>query len=292
MKGKAPGELSADRAGRGEAAAAASVRPVANSRRPAVTDPFLPRRKAFTIPARSTMPAASASSPTCTTASRTTSCRRACKFCSISTIAARSAPTPRPATAAACSSRSRIVSSRTKRPARLLAARARPLCGRPVVHAARPPRRAAIVEAIIEEVVAEEGQMLLGWRDVPVDHSRPRRERQADRARPSPDLHRPRRATSPTRTRSSASCSSCARSSPTASTTWPTRATRRASIRSRCRRRTIVYKGMLLATPARRLFQGPARPAVRDRARARAPALLDQHLPDLAARPSLPDGRP
>ena len=44
--------------------------------------------------------------------------------------------------------------------------------------------------------------------------------------------------------------------------------------------RTIVYKGMLLAHQVGDLLPGPAGSARRVRARARAPALLDQHLPD------------
>ena len=55
--------------------------------------------------------------------------------------------------------------------------------------------------------------------------------------------------------------------------------------------RTIVYKGMVLVQSARALLQGSARPALRDRARAGASALRHQHLPVLAARPSLSHGR-
>ena len=40
------------------------------------------------------------------------------------------------------------------------------------------------------------------------------------------------------------------------------------------------------------LLSRPAGPALRERHRARPPALRDQHLPDMAARPSLPDGGP
>ena len=55
--------------------------------------------------------------------------------------------------------------------------------------------------------------------------------------------------------------------------------------------RTIVYKGMVLVHQLGALLQGPARPALRDGAGARAPALRHQHLPVLAARASLPHGR-
>ena len=46
--------------------------------------------------------------------------------------------------------------------------------------------------------------------------------------------------------------------------------------------RTVVYKGMVLVDQLGALLQGPARPALRDRARAGAPAFRDQHLPVLA----------
>ena len=64
-------------------------------------------------------------------------------------------------------------------------------------------------------------------------------------------------------------------------------ASRTISTSSRCRCRTVVYKGMFLALPARRLLPRPARPDVRVGAGARPPALLDQHLPALAAGASL-----
>ncbi len=56
--------------------------------------------------------------------------------------------------------------------------------------------------------------------------------------------------------------------------------------------RTITYKGMLLAGQLGDYFKDLQRPAVRVGARARAPAVLDQHLPHVVARPPLPDGRP
>ncbi len=51
-------------------------------------------------------------------------------------------------------------------------------------------------------------------------------------------------------------------------------------------------QGHVPRRPARHLLSRPARPGLRERARARAPALLHQHLPDLVARASLPDDRP
>ena len=52
--------------------------------------------------------------------------------------------------------------------------------------------------------------------------------------------------------------------------------------------RTLIYKGMFLAAQLARLLHRPARPRFRFGAGARAPALFDQHLPELAARAPLP----
>ena len=52
--------------------------------------------------------------------------------------------------------------------------------------------------------------------------------------------------------------------------------------------RTAIYKGMFLADQLGAYYPGPAREGFRIRARARASALLDQHLPDLVARASVP----
>ena len=49
---------------------------------------------------------------------------------------------------------------------------------------------------------------------------------------------------------------------------------------------------MVLVEPARALLPRPSGPALRDGAGAGAPAFRHQHLPVLAARASLPDGRP
>ena len=57
----------------------------------------------------------------------------------------------------------------------------------------RDRRRAKRVREIVKRSVAGEGQKVLGWRDVPVDNSAPRRTRQGGRARDAADLHRPRR---------------------------------------------------------------------------------------------------
>ena len=51
-------------------------------------------------------------------------------------------------------------------------------------------------------------------------------------------------------------------------------------------------QGHVPRRPARHLLPRPARAGLRERARARAPALLHQHLPDLVAGASLPHDRP
>ena len=55
--------------------------------------------------------------------------------------------------------------------------------------------------------------------------------------------------------------------------------------------RTIDLQGHVPRRPARHLLSRSARSGFRERARARAPALLDQHLPDLVAGAPLPDDR-
>jgi glutamate synthase (NADPH/NADH) large chain len=56
--------------------------------------------------------------------------------------------------------------------------------------------------------------------------------------------------------------------------------------------RTIVYKGLLLADQVGVYLQGPAGPALRLGPGPGAPALLDQYLPGMAAGPPLPPDRP
>ena len=97
------------------------------------------------------------------------------------------------------------------REARLRPARARPLRGRPVLHAARRRPRARRCERSSNGAVADEGQMVLGWRDVPVDSSMLGERVKAVEPAMQPGLHRPRRTASPTRTPSSAGSTSSAR---------------------------------------------------------------------------------
>ena len=140
-----------------------------------------------------------------------------------------------------------------------------------------PPRRR------IEAIAAEEGLSVLGWRDVPVDaatwsartaracHARLRAScssRRAAATRPGALGHR----------RSTGGRSACA-SAPSASS---------ASTSPSLSARTLVYKGMLTTLPAGAVLPRPVRRALRLRARARALALLDEHVPVLAARAAVP----
>ena len=209
---------------------------VATSRRLAVTDPFLPRRAR---PLRSRQGARFlrrrlrrqhaqpqvARHPA----------RRACKSCSISTIAAPIGADPKAGDG--CGMLVQIPHDFFAHEAPKLGF-ALPEPGHYAIgqfFLPRDPRARAKVEAIIEEVVAEEGQMLLGWRDMPVDNPRPRRKRSRRSSLSTPGVHRARRATSTTRTISSAGSSSCARSSPTASMGSAARGSP-SIIPSRCRR--------------------------------------------------------
>jgi glutamate synthase (NADPH) large chain len=136
-------------------------------------------------------------------------------------------------------------------------------------------------EQELERAVRAEGQVLLGWRDVPVDRDMPMSPGGArEGAGDPPDLHRPRPATSSCPMRSSASSTSSAR--------------RPVHAIQRCSSRTARSTTCPVDVGAHHRLQGPAagQPggeyyrdlAIRGRvgAGAGAPALLDQHLPEWA----------
>ena len=169
---------------------------------------------------------------------------------------------------------------------RLRAAR-RPARTRPASRSC--PRTAATRDkavAAIDAIVADEGLRVLGWRDVPTDDSmlgaiarRRRCRRSARCSSPGDGLagHR----------RSSATRSSCASASSTRSTCPRTHGHGSVYFPSlSCR--TLVYKGMLTHAAARGVLPRPARRAGRERARARALAVLHQHVPVVAARAPVP----
>ena len=175
----------------------------------------------------------------------------------------------------------------------LRAARPGPLCGRPHLHAAgrrsarrhgsRSSTRASPTRARCCSAGATCRSTTRACRTAP--------EIAIERALPPPGLHRPRPGRHRRRGLRAPALSSCARSS------------RRASsqaygglkndfyiVSMSCR--TVVYKGMFLAYQLGAYYRDLHDPRFRVGAGARPPALLDQHLPVLAARPPLPDGRP
>ncbi len=138
-----------------------------------------------------------------------------------------------------------------------------------------------IVEAIVEKMVAAEGQILLGWRDTPVDSSC-----LGESVKPAEPVSRQifikrgpntgdqdvfeRRLFILRKTISNAVYN--LRDRRTAGF-YPV------SLSSR----TLVYKGLLLATKLGVYYQGSRRPLVRIGAFARSSALFDEHLSDLVA---------
>ena len=83
------------------------------------------------------------------------------------------------------------------------------------------PATASAARRLFEQIVREEGQTLLGWRDVPIDHSTARRTAPRDRASDPASLHRQGRRLLPRcsrrRSPSSASSTSSASASKTPS---------------------------------------------------------------------------
>ena len=164
--------------------------------------------EASTTRATSTTPAASASSSTSRATARTLSSGTRSRSSSTWSTAAPAAARPTPATAPASSSRCRIASSARKRPDCRFRCPPRALRRRPGLPAARTPTRARDGRRrSIERIVGEEGQQLLGWRDVPTDDSALGPRAVAAEPVVQAALRRPRRRRQPTdRRRSSASC--------------------------------------------------------------------------------------
>ena len=147
----------------------------------------------------------------------------------------------------------------------------------------------ARAEAIVAEAIAEEGCDLIGWRDIPVDNSD-----LGERVKAVEPVQRQvfigRRAT-------------IADEDAFERRLFILRKVISNRVYAMRRRHRRILSGVAVvphhrlqghgAGPATAaLLQGPARPALRDGAGARPPAFRHQHLPVLAARPSLPDGRP
>ncbi len=155
------------------------------------------------------------------------------------------------------------------------------------------PRDAAAraeVEAIVEETVVAEGQIAHRL----ARHSRrqfgPRRAGEGGRAGSAANLHRP-----PPEHRRRRRFRAQAVHPAQGHLQSRLRGRRRAFGRILSRLAVVPHdrlQGHGAGSPARALLQGSARSALRDRARAGPSALRHQHVPVLAARPSLSHGRP
>ena len=151
------------------------------------------------------------------------------------------------------------------------------------------PRRARPSSGFLSDVVAEEGQVVLGWRDVPVDPSRCSARRQAGRARPSARSSSRRGADNarPGRLRAQA----VPDPQDVSNAVYALHDRRcRAGIRSRCPRAPSSTRACCSPRSSAIISRTCAISASRRR-RPRAPAILDQHLPVVAAGPSLSHGR-
>ena len=243
------------------------------------------------LPGASMTPAASASSPTCKTASRTTSSRRVCKI--LLNLDHRGAVGADPKAGDGCGMLVQI-------PHRFFAPRRRgsgftlPEPGEYAVGMFFLPRDAEarrIVEAIIERRRRRRGPGAARLARRAGRQLRPRRKRQADRAGDPPGLRRPQCRRSPTRMTFERRLFILRKA--VSNDVYNLRDRRTAgfypvSLSSR----TVVYKGMLLANQLGEYFTRPRRSAFRIGAGAGASALFDQHFPDLVAGASLPHGRP
>ena len=148
----------------------------------------------------------------------------------------------------------------------------------------------AQVERIVEEVVAAEGQRLIGWRDVPIDNTG-----LGERVKAVEPVHRQAFIARGAHVvdeedferklfivRKVVSNRVYELGDDGTAECYP--------VSLSCR--TIVYKGMVLACQLGPYYKDLLELPLRDRARAGPPAFRDQHFPVLAARASLPDGRP
>ena len=147
-----------------------------------------------------------------------------------------------------------------------------------------------LVEEIVDKAIADEGLQLLGWRDVPVETSD-----LGDSVKATEPLHRQ---VFIGKGKASEDQEAFERQlflarKVISNAVYNMKDPRTAGYYPVClSSRTIVYKGMVLVHQLGELLPRPAGPALRQRAGPRPPALRHQHVPDLAARASLPHGRP
>ena len=146
-------------------------------------------------------------------------------------------------------------------------------------------------EQELERTVKAEGQVVLGWRDVPVDDTMPMSPTvQGERAGDPPDLHRPRHGHhGDRRARAQAVRDPQDREPPHPGA--------QAQARQGILRAVDVgahgrLQGPAAGRPGRRVLPRPAGRAPRLGAGAGAPALLDQHVPGVGTGSPVPHDRP
>ena len=169
------------------------------------------------------------------------------------------------------------------------AAGARPLCGRLGVHAARSGMAEGHPGRSMPRRFRRKGLTLLGWREVPHDNSS-----LGESVKPTEPFHMQvfigRGPSDQSRGRFRAPALH-----PAQGHLRRRLSQARAAARELLRRVAVVpharLQGHVPRRPARQVLSRPARAGFRDRARAGASALLDQHVPELAAGASLPHGR-
>ncbi len=154
----------------------------------------------------------------------------------------------------------------------------------------REPASRFACEYEIERAIKDEGQVLLGWRDVPVDNADLGRVGQEARAGDPAGLRRPRRGRDRHRR-------ARAQALHHPQVLRPRDPGAEARARQGVLRAVDVgahdrLQGHADGLPGRPVLQGPAGPARRVGARAGPPALLDQHVPDLGPGASVPADRP
>ena len=249
--------------------------------------PACRRDRDSTTRATSTTRAAWASSRTSRAASPTTSSRRASRSSTTCATAAPRAPIRCTATARGCWCRSPTPSSARrwrKQGVKLPKAGA---YGVGMVFLPRNPAARAACVREIERAIANEGQQLLGWRDVPVDDSTLGPTARGTHAGDPPGVRRrgPRQPR-PRRLRAQA----LHHPQEPAATPSARSASRTRAI-STCRRsRTAPSSTRACCSPSRwaPFYRDLHRQALRLGAVPRAPALLHQHLPDVGPRAPVP----
>ena len=228
------------------------------------------------------MPAAWPWSRRCAAPPATTSSPWRSMRCATSSTAARSAPMPAPATARASSRRSPTPSCARWPDFEL------PPVGRYAVGMAFLPLDAdgrAALKSGIAAIAAEEGLRVLGWREVPTDP-----DQLGNLAREAAPAFEQLFVES-TRIGQGGAPLGRHRARPA---DLPAAQARRARTRRVLPVAVGAHPGLQghgHDAPARAVLPRPLRRAVRLEARARALALLDEHLPVVAARPAVPDDR-